>query len=111
MGSETAILVVASDLEEEAPLWWLRVKQAADRGARLIVANPRPTKTDRYAAQVLRYAYGSEAAALGSLLEHALQEASAQRGAAAQEGSGCPTSLERLRRAPAPGFGPLAGWC
>jgi NADH-quinone oxidoreductase subunit G len=56
----TAILVVASDLEEEAPIWWLRVKQAAQRGATLIVANPRSTKTDRYARHVLRYTYGQE---------------------------------------------------
>jgi NADH-quinone oxidoreductase subunit G len=42
MGPETAILVVACDLLEEAPVWFLRVKQAAERGARLIVVNPRP---------------------------------------------------------------------
>ncbi len=63
-----AILVVASDLEEEAPLWWLRVKQAAERGAALIVLNPRPTKTDRHAAHSLRYEYGNEAAAVLALV-------------------------------------------
>jgi NADH-quinone oxidoreductase subunit G len=67
MGAETAILVVACDLEEEAPIWWLRVKQAADRGAKLIVVNPRPTKLDRYAQYILRYPYGSEAAAVLAL--------------------------------------------
>ncbi len=35
LGPESAILVVACDLAEEAPLWWLRVKQAAERGARI----------------------------------------------------------------------------
>lgn len=64
LGPESAILVVASDLEEEAPIWWLRVKQAAERGAQLIVANPRPTKLDRYAAHTIRYPYGAEAAAV-----------------------------------------------
>ena len=39
----SAILVFACDLHEEAPLWWLRVKQAAERGATLIVVNPRTT--------------------------------------------------------------------
>ena len=68
MGPETAILVVASDLEEEAPIWWLRVKQAADRGAKLIVANPRPTKTDRYATHQIRYPYGAEATAVLAML-------------------------------------------
>ena len=64
MGIETAILVVASDLHEEAPIWWLRVKQAAERGAQLIVANPRPTRLDAYATHLVRYPYGSEAGAL-----------------------------------------------
>jgi NADH-quinone oxidoreductase subunit G len=62
LGPETTIFVVASDLEEEAPIYWLRVKQAAERGAKLIVANPRHTKLDRIADQVLRYPYGAEAA-------------------------------------------------
>jgi len=69
LGSGDAILVVATDLEEEAPLWWLRVKQAAERGATLIVANPRPTKTERYASHVLRYAYGEEARTVLDLLD------------------------------------------
>jgi NADH-quinone oxidoreductase subunit G len=60
MGPETAILVTACDLLEEAPVWFLRVKQAAERGAKLIVVNPRPTKLDRYAAHVVHYAYGQE---------------------------------------------------
>lgn len=55
-----AILVVASDLYEEAPIWYLRVKQAAERGATLIVANARETKLDRFAKFVIRYAYGDE---------------------------------------------------
>jgi NADH-quinone oxidoreductase subunit G len=69
LGKGTAILVVASDLEEEAPIWWLRVKQAAERGATLIVMNGRATKTDRYARYTPRYAYGHEAAlVLGMLI-------------------------------------------
>ena len=68
LGEGDAILVVASDLEEEAPLYWLRVKQAAERGATLIVANPRPTKTDRHAKFKIRYAYGQEAAAVMALV-------------------------------------------
>jgi NADH-quinone oxidoreductase subunit G len=64
MGPGTAILVVACDLQEEAPIYFLRVKQAVDRGAQLIVVNPRPTKLERYVAHVLRYPYGAEAAAI-----------------------------------------------
>ncbi len=68
LGPGTAILVVASDLQEEAPIWWLRVKQAAERGATLIVANPRPTRLERYATHVLRYPYGAEAATVLAML-------------------------------------------
>jgi NADH-quinone oxidoreductase subunit G len=60
MGKGSTIVVVASDLYEEAPIWYLRVKQAAGRGATLIIANPRETKLDRYASFVIRYAYGDE---------------------------------------------------
>jgi len=58
--SGTTIVVAASDLYEEAPIWYLRVKQAAERGATLIVANPRETKLERYADFVIRYSYGDE---------------------------------------------------
>jgi NADH-quinone oxidoreductase subunit G len=68
LGKGDAILVIASDLEEEAPLYWLRAKQAAERGATLIVANPRRTKLDRYAAHTLRYGYGQEAALAWSFI-------------------------------------------
>lgn len=67
MGRGDAILVVASDLYEEAPIWWLRVKQAAERGATLIVANPRETKLDKYASFVVRYANGDEVKAIQGL--------------------------------------------
>ncbi len=60
MGAGTTIVVVASDLYQEAPIWYLRVKQASDRGATLIVLNPRETKLDRFASYVVRYAYGDE---------------------------------------------------
>ena len=67
MGAGTAIVVVASDLYQEAPIWYLRVKQAAERGATLIVLNPRETKLDRYASFVVRYAYGDEAKTVNEL--------------------------------------------
>lgn len=60
LGKGDAILVVASDLYNEAPLWHLRLKAAAKRGATLIVATARPTKLDEFAAFVVRYAYGDE---------------------------------------------------
>ena len=69
LGPNDAILVIASDLEEEAPLWWLRIKAASERGATLIVANPRPTKTDRYADYILRYQYGAEVQTAQDLID------------------------------------------
>ncbi len=68
VGAETAILVIASDLEEEAPIWFLRVKQATERGAALIVVNPRNTKLERYAKHMVHYAYGRETETLEAFL-------------------------------------------
>jgi NADH-quinone oxidoreductase subunit G len=68
MSKDTAILVVGCDLEEEAPLWWLRVRQAARRGATLIVLNMRETKLDRAATYSLRYPFGSAPAAALALV-------------------------------------------
>lgn len=67
MGAGTTIVVVASDLYEEAPVWYLRIKQAAARGANLIVMNARETKLDRYASFTVRYAYGDEVKAVNDL--------------------------------------------
>jgi NADH-quinone oxidoreductase subunit G len=67
LGKGDTIVVVASDLEEEAPVWYLRVKAASERGAKLIVANPRPTKLDKYATEKIRHTYGEEAASVGQI--------------------------------------------
>jgi NADH-quinone oxidoreductase subunit G len=67
MGAGDAIVVVASDLYEEAPIWWVRVKQAADRGATLIVINAHDTKLDRFAKHTVRYEHGNEVKAINDL--------------------------------------------
>jgi NADH-quinone oxidoreductase subunit G len=77
LGSDTAILVIASDLEEEAPIWWLRVKRAGDHGAKIIVANGRKTKLDRYATCVLRFDYGETVLAMNNLVGSAMKLAGA----------------------------------
>ncbi len=66
LGAGDAVLVIASDFEEEAPIWWLQVKQAADRGAKVVVANGRATKLDQYAAVVVHYDYGDAVGVLNS---------------------------------------------
>ncbi|MEM9950777.1 MAG: molybdopterin-dependent oxidoreductase [Chloroflexota bacterium] len=49
LGKGDAVLIIASDLEEEVPMWRLRLKQAQDRGAYLVVANSRLTKMEDFA--------------------------------------------------------------
>jgi NADH-quinone oxidoreductase subunit G len=58
LGAGDAVLVIATDLEEEAPVWRLRIKQARDRGAFVVVANARPTRMDTFASMAVRYDYG-----------------------------------------------------
>jgi NADH-quinone oxidoreductase subunit G len=67
LGPGDAVLVIATDLEEEAPIWRLRIKQAKDRGALVVVANARPTRMDAFATAHVRYEMGHAAAALQNL--------------------------------------------
>lgn len=71
LGKGSAILVLASDLHEEAPVWWLRIKQAAERGAALIVVNPNETRLDKFATHTLRYNPGELLLTFGGFLESA----------------------------------------
>ena len=82
LGKGDAILVVAADLHEEAPVWWLRVKQAADRGATLVTINPRPTRLDRFARFIWPHE-GSVPAAARELLAVAHVDAGDTTGDAA----------------------------
>lgn len=74
LGAGDAILVVATDLHEEEPVWWLRVKQAAERGAKLVVLNLRETRLDKYASSVIRYAPGQALATVHQLVNAAKVE-------------------------------------
>jgi NADH-quinone oxidoreductase subunit G len=67
MQSGDAILVVASDLHQEAPIWWLRVKEATERGAALILITGRETRLDTFATHIIRTPYGGEVEALEAL--------------------------------------------
>jgi NADH-quinone oxidoreductase subunit G len=67
LGKGDAVLVVATDLEEEVPVWYLRLKQAHDRGAYLVVMNARPTRLDDFASETIRYDYADAANALNQL--------------------------------------------
>ena len=58
MGNGDAIIVFASDLHEEAPIWWLRVKQAAQRGAKVFTFNVRQTRLDQVSTELVLYKPG-----------------------------------------------------
>ncbi|HET7771153.1 MAG TPA: NADH-quinone oxidoreductase subunit NuoG [Chloroflexota bacterium] len=62
-----AILIVGSDVYEEMPVFWLRIRKAVTKGAKLIVVNPRATEADRIAFRRLRHAPGEEAAVVRAL--------------------------------------------
>ncbi len=74
LGAGDAVLVVATDLHEEAPVWWLRVKQAAERGAVVVVANLRPTRLDKFATHRLHYAPGEALSTIRQLVNLAKVE-------------------------------------
>jgi len=62
LGKGDVIVVVNADVEEQAPVWFLRLKAAVtDRGATLIIANSKGTKLHRYAHAIGRYDAGEAA--------------------------------------------------
>ncbi|BCX04534.1 MAG: NADH-quinone oxidoreductase [Candidatus Roseilinea sp.] len=62
LGKGDVILVVNGDVEEQAPVWFLRLRQAVvDRGAALVMAHARSTKMHRYARTIYRYEPGHAA--------------------------------------------------
>ncbi|HUN22956.1 MAG TPA: NADH-quinone oxidoreductase subunit NuoG [Anaerolineales bacterium] len=79
LGGDSVIVVVANDLEESAPIWWMRVHQAVEKKgatldkskASLIVLNARPTKAEGSANYAIHYAYGEETATVQALLRAA----------------------------------------
>ena len=96
MDAGCAILVLGADVEEEQPVHFLRVKQAAERGAHLIVANGRPTKLDRSADQVLRFRYGSQAHLVWGLVQVVLAE-DLEELRCVERGSGLDEVREKLK--------------
>jgi NADH-quinone oxidoreductase subunit G len=63
-----AILVLDTELVDEAPILDLRVRKAVRRnGARLVVASARPSTLDPNAAAVMRFAPGQAEVAIGEL--------------------------------------------
>ncbi len=63
-----AIMLLGTDVYEEMPVFWLRIRKGVKNGARLVIGNPRATEADRLAYHRLRYRPGSELDLLKGLL-------------------------------------------
>ncbi len=74
LGKDAAVLVLGADLDEEAPVLYLRVRGAARKGAHLINAGGRWTKLDTIAQTSLRYRYGTEANLVWAMIVTILEE-------------------------------------
>jgi len=78
------VLVLGADLTAEAPVLDLVLKRSLLFGkSRVIVAHPRATKLDKFAAQVLRYTPGREVALVNAIVRALADEGLAAEGAAA----------------------------
>jgi NADH-quinone oxidoreductase subunit G len=73
VGKGGVIFVIGTDVEEEAPIAFIRLKQGKESGATLLVANGRPTKLDRFGTR-LRYRYWTEGQLLAALLQVIIAE-------------------------------------
>ncbi len=58
------ILLAGCDVTEEYPVLWLRIKQAIDRGAKVIALTPKALEVDRHLAHHLVHRYGEGAAVI-----------------------------------------------
>ncbi len=96
LGSGDAILVVASDLHEEAPIWWLRVKQATERGATLAVLNLRRTRLDAHAKHIIHYGSGQVLETVHQLLNAAKVDAEISANDAVQMAANALIEAENL---------------
>jgi NADH-quinone oxidoreductase subunit G len=61
LGTGTTIVMAAIDLYHLAPIWHLRIKQATERGAALIIVNAEATRLDPYAKTLVRCEKGEVA--------------------------------------------------
>jgi predicted molibdopterin-dependent oxidoreductase YjgC len=97
LGNADVVLLIGTDLTADAPVLDLMLKRGLlTKKMKLIVANPRKTALNKFAAQWLQYAPGKELALLNALSKAVVEEglisdaakADAQGLAAAQQGLG-----------------------
>ncbi len=68
LGTADVVLLAGCDITEEYPVLWLRMKQAVDRGAKIIAITPKRLEIDRFIAHHLLHRYGVGAEVLAALL-------------------------------------------
>jgi NADH-quinone oxidoreductase subunit G len=69
IGAGTTILVAATDLYHAAPIWFLRIKQAAERGAKLVIINSAATRLEKYAQTLIHCKEGEAAKKVKGLVK------------------------------------------
>lgn len=94
---ESAILTIGTDLDEESPVLFLRVRGSARHGAHLINAAGRWTKLDAVAENSLRYKYGAEAALVWGMVATVLDEGLENKAFIAERVTGFEDLLETMK--------------
>jgi predicted molibdopterin-dependent oxidoreductase YjgC len=99
-----AVLLLGTDVYEEMPVFWLRIRKGVRNGARLVIANPRATEADRLAYHRLRHRPGTELellkGLLAALVEHAAAAAPAPAEAPPDAPAGPPPAEGQATEAP-----------
>ncbi|HEY3249350.1 MAG TPA: NADH-quinone oxidoreductase subunit NuoG [bacterium] len=68
LGTADVIVLAGCDITEDYPVLWLRMKQAVDRGAKIIAITPKRLEIDRFITHQLVHRYGVGAEVLAALL-------------------------------------------
>jgi formate dehydrogenase major subunit len=97
------ILVIGANPAENHPVAATYVKDAAARGATLIIADPRPTGLDRYASRLVRFSANADVALLNAMLHVVVTEGLYDRDFVASRTEGFAALAEHVR-----GFTPEA---
>jgi formate dehydrogenase major subunit len=97
------IIIIGANPAENHPVAATYIKDAAARGARLIIADPRPTGLDRYASHLVRFTANADVALLNAMLHVVVTEGLYDRNFVAARTEGFAALAEHVR-----GFTPEA---
>jgi formate dehydrogenase major subunit len=97
------IIVIGANPAENHPVAATYIKDAAARGASLVIADPRPTGLDRYATHLVRFSANADVALLNAMLHVVVTEGLYDRAFVAARTEGFAALAEHVR-----GFTPEA---